>query len=508
MALKKNLLANLLGQFWGTALTVLTVPYYVRLLGIESYALIGLHAVIQSWFTLLDLGMSPTLGREVARHRGGLVESADLLGLLNSLEKIFLAAGLAAVGAIALLSRRLAETWLQPGSLPLSTTSACLVLMGGIACLRWQAGLYRAGIIGLERQVWLSVASAILQSLRFAGVLPVLLVRPRIELFFVFQAGVAAAECVLLRWFLRAELGAARVRARPFSWSSLRPLAEFAASLGFTTAVWVLVTQSDKLILSRILSLADYGYFALAVLLAGGITILAAPLQQAVVPRMTVLLSQQGNRPAMDLYHLAAQGIAVLAVPVGLVLALRPESVVHAWTGDRQLATSVAPVLVWYALGNLCLTLAMPSYFLQCAKGNLRLHVLGNVIFVALLLPVMIWAALRHGAGGAGLAWFGVNLFFLLVWVPLVLSRVAPAETLRWLLQDVALPSAAAVAVIVPGGRYVVGPAGDSGRATALLGCVVLWAAGLLAASFSAPLIRERWRSSFRREGPRLGERT
>ena len=47
------------------------VPVYISYLGIEAYGLIGLFATLQAWLSLLDLGLSPTLNREMARLRGG-----------------------------------------------------------------------------------------------------------------------------------------------------------------------------------------------------------------------------------------------------------------------------------------------------------------------------------------------------------------------------------------------------------------------------------------------------
>ena len=47
------------------------VPVYIKYLGIESYGLIGFFASMQAWFALLDMGMTPTLGREIARFTGG-----------------------------------------------------------------------------------------------------------------------------------------------------------------------------------------------------------------------------------------------------------------------------------------------------------------------------------------------------------------------------------------------------------------------------------------------------
>jgi O-antigen/teichoic acid export membrane protein len=69
--LKKNLIANYLGQGWTALMGLAFIPLYIKYLGIEAYGLIGLFAIIQAWLSLLDMGMTPMLGREMARSTGG-----------------------------------------------------------------------------------------------------------------------------------------------------------------------------------------------------------------------------------------------------------------------------------------------------------------------------------------------------------------------------------------------------------------------------------------------------
>ena len=57
--LKRNLIANYLGQGWTALMGLAFIPLYINYLGIEAYGLIGLFAVLQGWLVLLDLGMTP-----------------------------------------------------------------------------------------------------------------------------------------------------------------------------------------------------------------------------------------------------------------------------------------------------------------------------------------------------------------------------------------------------------------------------------------------------------------
>src|SRR5262249_61763233 len=56
-------------------------PLYIKYLGVEAYGLIGIFAVLQAWLTLLDMGMTPTLNREVARYTAGAYSATAIRDL-------------------------------------------------------------------------------------------------------------------------------------------------------------------------------------------------------------------------------------------------------------------------------------------------------------------------------------------------------------------------------------------------------------------------------------------
>ncbi|MDD3381794.1 MAG: oligosaccharide flippase family protein, partial [Rugosibacter sp.] len=212
---------------------------------------------------------------------------------------------------------------------------------------------------------------------------------------------------------------------------------KFSLSIAFTGSVWVMVTQTDKLVLSKLLPLADYGYFTLAVLAANGVIMISSPISSALLPRMARLQAKGDQAGLIRLYRHATQMIASIAIPVCLMLAFFAEQVLWVWTGDAHATTHAAPVLRLYALGNGFLAMAAFPYYLQFAKGDLKLHLIGNAIFMLLLIPPMVWATWRYGATGAGYAWLSANAAYFLAWVPLVHHRFAPGLHWPWLFRDV-----------------------------------------------------------------------
>jgi O-antigen/teichoic acid export membrane protein len=210
-------------------------------------------------------------------------------------------------------------------------------------------------------------------------------------------------------------------------------------TVAFTSSVWVLITQTDKLILSKILTLDEYGYFTMAVLVASGITLVSNPISSVILPRMTKLEAEGNHTELIKIYRDSTQLIVVTAGAVSITMAYFSESLLWIWTGNRILAAETAPVLSLYSFGNGILAAAAFPYYLQYAKGDLRLHLIGNAVFVTLLIPLIIWTTTNYGAIGAAYSWFFINLLSFVAWLPLVHHKFEPGLNHKWYVKDVVL---------------------------------------------------------------------
>ena len=72
MSLKRNILANYASQLYVTIIGIVMVPLYIKYMGSEAYGLVGFFSMLQAWFGLLDMGLTPTMSREAARFNGGV----------------------------------------------------------------------------------------------------------------------------------------------------------------------------------------------------------------------------------------------------------------------------------------------------------------------------------------------------------------------------------------------------------------------------------------------------
>lgn len=500
MSVKGNIVANYFGQGWQAIMGIVFVPLYIKYLGIEAYGLIGIFAILQAWLVLLDMGMKPALGREMARFTGGAHNAQSIRDLLRSIELI----GIALAGAIVLgiwaASAWLATHWVTAKHLRPQAIVHAFAVMGLVIGLRFIQDIYVSASVGLQRQVEQNIVLSVTSTVRGLGAVALLAwVSPTIEAFFLWQALLSVLSVALFAGIVYRALPSAPLSAR-FSISSLMTIWRFAAGIAAITLLSLLLTQIDKILLSRLLTLEMFGYYALAGVVAGILTMMAAAISTALYPHFTELVTKGDGATLRAVYHQGAQLVTVLAGSAAMMLILFGARVLCLWTGSPSLAQKAAPLLVFLAVGTLLNSLMWIPYQLQLAYGWTSLTVKINGIAVSLFVPAILLAVPAYGAIGAALIWAGMNAGVLIFGIPLMHRRLLPAEKWRWYGQDVGVPLAATAAVallcrwVMPHGLSRVG---ECGVLAATSVCV------LIAAGTAAPLVRRQlfryscwWRSA------------
>ena len=152
MNLGRNLLAGFANSAWTAVVGLVAAPFYVRVLGMEAYGLIGFFMATQALFLLLDMGMAPTINREVARSLGQ-PDRSPVRNLLHSLSLVFWLLS-ATIGLLALTSAPwISRYWLTSHQLPPQVIYQAVVMMGVIIALRLPVGLYVGVLMGAQKMV-------------------------------------------------------------------------------------------------------------------------------------------------------------------------------------------------------------------------------------------------------------------------------------------------------------------------------------------------------------------
>lgn len=446
--LKKNLLANYLGQGWVVLMGLAFIPMYIKYLGIEAYGLIGLFAVLQAWLSLLDMGLTPTLSREMARMTKDKHSSQYIHDLLRSTEVLFSFIAVIIIVSIWCSSTYLATHWLNSETISLKTIENALIVMGVVTALRLLENIYRSSIIGLQKQVILNVINSLMATLRGLGSIGVLVwVSPTIDAFFVWQGVVSLFSIALFAFVVYKTVPLSESGGR-FSFMTLKSIQKFAGGMLGITFLSLLLMQVDKIILSRLLSLSDYGYYSLAVVVAATILMLLAPIGQAWFPRLSALQANGDEVEFIKAYHQGSQLISVVVGTAAIILIFFSQTILQLWTQNVELASHTSTILSFLVLGNFLNGLMWMPYQAQLAHGWTSLSLRINIVSVLIVVPAIFLVTPYYGAEGAAWIWIGLNAGYVIIGIHFMYRRILTKEKWKWYIEDIIFPLASATIVV------------------------------------------------------------
>ena len=491
MSLSRNLLAGLANSIWSTLIGLAVVPLYLKYLGIESYGLIGFFATTQALLQLLDMGLAPTINREVARcsATGSLKEAGKLL---HTLAVVYWCMAAAIALLIAALAQSIAGHWLQPKHLSRQTVEHAVMLMGLVVACRWPVGLYQGALIGAQR---LTISSSINMSITTIGSLGAVavlaFVSPTIQAFFVWQACAGIVYALTIRWAAWRVIG--RPKETGFDVDRLKRIWRFSAGMSGISMTGLVLTQLDKVILSKMLGLEEFAHYMLATLVVSGLYLLIAPVFNVVYPRFAALVATGDLKKLTSLYRLGTNMLATALFPIAMLLAVFAKDFVRIWVGNPNLASSVAPVISLLAIGTALHGVMWFPYALQLAYGMTRLPLTINAILLLVYVPSIIVFALTYGAFGGAIAWLVLQVLYVLLGTWLTHRHLLKGIGGRWLYQDVGVPLALSILAGLIG-HYVFQESVTHTYVKLIGGGILALAASALSLSLS-PLLRDAIRN-------------
>jgi len=445
--LKRNLLANYFGQGWRAVMSLAFVPIYIKYLGIEAYGLIGIFAILMSAVGLLDLGMKPALGREMARYTGGTHNEQSIWNLLRSVEIISSVIVIIVALVIWFISNWLATSWVKAQTLPTPVVAQAFAIMGLVAALQFLESIYSSSLAGLQRQVIQNVIICSMATIRGLGAVGVLIwVSPTTQAFFIWQAICSCISLLVCATVVYQSLPSPPNRAC-FSKVALLSVWRFASGMLVITILALMLTQVDKALLSSMLTLDSFGYYALASSIAGSLAMLVGPITTAYYPRFNQLIVMGDTVGIHSAYHQAAQLVTVIVGSATAVLFFFSEQILVLWTSDPELSHRVAPIMAVLALGTFLNCLMWVPYQMQLAYGWTSLTVIINSIAVAILIPAIFVMVPNYGPIAAAWIWVILNGSYCLIGVHFMYLRILKTEKWAWYIQDVIMPLSAASAV-------------------------------------------------------------
>ncbi|MFA4933766.1 MAG: oligosaccharide flippase family protein [Candidatus Omnitrophota bacterium] len=443
----KNISANIFSNVWSAVLMLFLTPLYVKFLGVESYGLIGFYLSWLAMIGILDTGISATATREIAWFSARPGEREKIPVFLRSIEVVYWSIVLFLGMGILLGAWLFGVNWFQTKSLPPELIRNTLSLMAISLIIHVPSGLYNAGLMGLQKQVECSGFLALFGTIRGIGAAVVLWkINPDIRVFFLWQIFASILQTGVMRWLLWRKVRIDKAPAR-FSLEILKSVKGFAGGMILITALSILMTQADKLILSRMVSLKIFGFYMLAWTVSSGLSRVAIPLMQAFSPRFTELVSKGNDRELAKQVHLASQLMSVLIIPPAALIMVFSKQILYAWLGNPEIAAGAWQILGVMVAGTVLTSCSYPALSILYSRKKLGSVIVMNLFFLTALFPLLIVMIIHFGAIGAAFIWVLYGLVQYVVYQVYGLEGITKTRFFSFLLRDLIVPCVVSFAV-------------------------------------------------------------
>jgi O-antigen/teichoic acid export membrane protein len=448
--------ANFVGTFWQALMGLIFIPLYIKYIGIESYGLLGAFAVLQVILGLLDVGLGGTLTREVARLSVLPDQEQEIRNLVRTIEIIYWGIAIFAGLAIISMSSFITYHWINAGNLAPIVIIQSFIIMGFSTIIQMPIGFYSGGLIGLQKLVILNILNICMGTLRGAGAILILwLVSPTIQAFLAWQFVVSIINLCFVAVLLWKSLPYDENKP-VFHKQLLKDVWKFTAGMGGISLLAVILTQVDKVILTKLLSLELFGYYMLASTVAMSLGRLFTPFFFSIYPRFTQLVSMNNQDELKQLYHKSCQFMSVLILPAAIVIAMYSYEIMLIWTRNPITAERTHLIVSIMICGTAFNGLMNLPYALQLAYGWTKLPFYVNLISVVIIVPLVILGVSLYGSVGGAAAWLVLNTGYMIFWIPIMHKRILTKEKWLWYWQDVCLPMMACTC-IAGLGRIMIG---------------------------------------------------
>ena len=486
-AVKHNIVANFAGSAWSTLISLFFLPIYIHFMGIEAYGLVGIFATLQAIFALLDLGLTTTLNRELARLTVQKNSAEKMRAIVRTLEKAYWLIAILIVIIILASASTIAQKWLNASQISSVSIEQSLIIMGGAIAFQLTANFYSGGLLGLQRQLLTNSIVITMATLRGIGAFLVLwLISPSAQAFFLWQLVVSIIQMIVSAVFLENSLPRTDTKVS-FRIQLFKSTWRFAAGVSGITVLATILTQLDKIILSRLISLEMFGYYTLAGTVAMGLYRVILPVFTALYPRFTQLVSAGDVQELKNLYHAGSQLISVVTFPIAITVAFFSHEILFLWTRNSITAEQTSMLLSLLIIGtalNGCMHL---PYGLQLANGWTQLTFYANLVAVLILAPVTYLVASYYGAIGTAIVWIALNCGYILIGLQIMHRRLLPTEKWKWYVEDTGKPFLAALATIGVG-KWIIGT--PSSPWIKAIGIISIYITSTTVSACAAPKIR------------------
>jgi O-antigen/teichoic acid export membrane protein len=444
--LSRNILYNVSGAGMLLVLSFVVVKFVYSRLGSDALGLIYLNITLTAVIAFgLELGISATTVREVSAHHGS--DPDYVAALIRTASALYWSMTVVAGTIVFAGAPWLVEHWLNLRQLDPATATTALRILAIAAVLALPKVLYASLFRGRQLMAvnnGIDVGMAVVQQ---TGTVAIIVGHGDLLHVAIWIAACAVlAQLIYLAFALRVFGGVALA-----PWPSaavVRRNASFGAHMMATSVLSIIHTQTDKVVITKLLPLVQLGYYGVASSMGNRAMVLTSSVAQASLPALAQLAQTADKAGIVAQYRKLQDLVCFATVPIftAIVFVSRPLfSFLLDPAASAQLVLPMALLAVGFYMNG---TMTMP-FVVSVATGRPGIASRTNLWALLLSLPATIVLIMSLGLVGAGLAWIFYHVLLYAYMAPRV-SRECLGLPVRDWFAHMARPVLAAAAFYGP----------------------------------------------------------
>lgn len=412
----RNAASSFLALAWLSMLSILTIPIYIRLLGVSEWGLVAACASLQILSNFIDAGFSqivPRWAAQEAQHPARLRQHVALF------KRLYIGLGLAMFGVLQASAAYLAHQWFQVPAERADTLELAIRIISFQFLFQFINNLHIGVWHGLQRQVLANARACGFGTLKHATALLALMAGTQEAWVYALAfASVACIEVCANALSMHRMLGN-EASSAPDGKVALAPLLKEVSVLSGGILVGLLVSQLDRIILSRTVDVESFGVYTVVATLALAFLQLQAPVTRAFFPLIVWDIQHHGRVSAVHMKKMLLGTLLCCTLPALITSAFAPQ-ILTLWLHDAAVVTMGTTPLRLLLLAIALNSLYGCIYQVFIAKGLSHIVLKINLISLAGAAFLTSLLGSSHGIVLGGIIWIATTttqLVFGIAWV-------------------------------------------------------------------------------------------
>ena len=416
-------------------ITLITLPFILKYLGVANYSWIGIYTTIVSAMYIFDFGLTSLITKEISQEYSSSIENKK--SIIASQELVYLTLGLFIFLLIYLSSDWLISHWLFQTS-STENPKNILELIAFAILAQWPHSFYTGALFGLKQQMISNYSQLGITVIKNLGLILLFqFFNPSIALFFYWNIAISILTIILQKFFIYRKVQFLNP-IRYFSLKYLNQLKKLAVGISIISFFGFIYSDVNNFLLTRWLNKTDFGYYSILYNILIAFIMYCATIKSALFPYIsTVAISSNKNIQSNYLNHY--QIISFSLIPLSIFLFYFRNEILTIWLHDKDLTLKLSVPFAWIIFGSICNALMIIpwTYLIAMSKTRFLILIAGLLAIISIpLLYILIRSFLFEGAS---IYWFIMNalpLPFLLYYF----NTQIKLWTLKQFSQSISLP--------------------------------------------------------------------